>query len=105
MPQRLRALAAALAVAPALALVARPDAGRAQAQIGAVHCAPTPELAQVLERRFGVSRAGSGLRSPDQMMELWRDEAGDWALVARYAGGTSCILAMGAHWDAAEPQG
>jgi hypothetical protein len=94
-----------LALTLAAAIAALPGEGRAQAQLGAVHCAPTPELAQVLERRFGVSRAGGGLRSPDQMMELWRDEAGDWALVARYAGGTSCIVAMGAHWDAAEPQG
>ena len=101
MPQRRLALMAALA----LALGALPDEGRGQAQLGDIHCAPTPELAQVLERRFGVSRAGAGLRSPDQMMELWRDEAGDWALVARYAQGTSCIVAMGAHWDAAEPQG
>jgi hypothetical protein len=94
-----------LALSLVASLAAVPGVVRAQAQLGDVHCAPTPELAQVLERRFGVSRAGSGLRSPDQMMELWRDEAGDWALVARYAGGTSCILAMGAHWDAAEPQG
>lgn len=94
-----------LALAFAACLAAGPGAARAQAQLGEVHCAPTPELAQVLERRFGVSRAGGGLRSPDQMMELWRDEAGDWALVTRYAGGTSCIVAFGANWDADRPQG
>jgi hypothetical protein len=104
-PERPATRLAHFAVSLALAAAALPGVARAQAQMDEMHCAPTPELAQMLERRFGVRRAGSGLRSPDEMMELWRDEAGDWALVARYAQGTSCIVAMGAHWSGAEPQG
>jgi hypothetical protein len=32
-------------------------------------------------------------------MEVWTDEAGGWTLVVSYAHGTSCIVAMGEHWQ------
>jgi hypothetical protein len=99
---RLRPAAFALAL-PLLGLAA-PEAG-AQAQIADILCKPTQDMRQMLETRFGITRQGAGMRYPSQMMELWRDEAGEWALVARYATGTSCILAVGEAWHDPAPKG
>ncbi len=74
-------------------------------QLDDVHCQATPEMERNLERRFGATRQGAGMRSPDEVMELWSDRGGDWALVARYATGRSCIVAIGVHWDAAPEDG
>ena len=68
--------------------------------IGNLLCAPTDQMRRKLETQFGAQRQGSGVRSPEQLMELWaRPEDGEWTLVIAYASGTSCIVAMGEHWD------
>ncbi|MEO0381232.1 MAG: hypothetical protein AAF252_13260 [Pseudomonadota bacterium] len=66
--------------------------------IAEVICAPTPQLQTKLERQYGTQRTASGLRGPEQVMEVWTDARGDWIMVAAYASGTSCIVAMGEHW-------
>lgn len=89
-----------VATATALAAVS-PVGGAAETRLlGDAWCQATVELERMLERRLGATRHGAGLRGPDEVVELWRDPAGDWVLVARHAGGRSCILATGAHWDA-----
>ncbi|WP_299292452.1 hypothetical protein [uncultured Tateyamaria sp.] len=70
--------------------------------IAEVLCAPSHEMQKKLEQQFRSSRAATGMRSPDEMMEVWTDKRGDWAMVVRYAGGTSCIVAMGEHWEVTE---
>lgn len=50
-----------------------------------------------LERQFGAERTATGLRGREQVMEVWTDSRGDWAMVVRYATGTSCLVAMGEH--------
>lgn len=67
--------------------------------IADILCAPTKQMQQKLEQQFRSARAASGIRGPDQMMEVWTDKRGDWAMVVRYATGTSCIVAMGEHWE------
>lgn len=94
--------AAILASALLSLLVAGPAGAQ---QLDDVHCQATPEMERNLERRFGATRQGAGIRSPDEVMELWSDRGGDWALVARYATGRSCIVAVGAHWEGAPPGG
>ena len=66
--------------------------------IAEVLCAPTPQLQTKLERQNGTQRTSTGLRGPDEVMEVWTDASGDWTMVVRYASGTSCIVAMGEHW-------
>lgn len=85
----------------AIALAAlSPATGAAETRsLGDAWCQSTAELERVLERRLGVTRRGAGLRGPEEIVELWQDPAGDWVLVARHAGGRSCILATGAHWQ------
>ena len=51
-----------------------------------------------LTRQFGAKRTATGIRSPEQMMEVWTSKSGDWTMVMTYATGTSCIVAMGHDW-------
>ena len=68
--------------------------------IAEVLCEPTDKLHAKLTRQFGASREATGIRSPEQVMEVWTGKRGDWALVVTYATGTSCIVAMGEDWVA-----
>ena len=52
---------------------------------------------------MGEDRVLTGLRGPEQVMELWRSDRGDWTLVMRYASGQSCIVAMGEHLSQLAP--
>jgi len=71
----------------------------AQSPIAEVICEPTGDLTRKLERQFGETRQARGLRGREQIMEVWADANGDWTLVVTYASGTSCIVAMGEHWQ------
>ena len=85
-----------LALAPAPALATTP--------IAEVLCKPAGQMRDTLTQRFGSSRRATGLRGPEQMMELWSSErSGDWTLVISYADGKSCIVAMGQHLEIARP--
>ena len=70
----------------------------AKSPIAEVICEPTPALHQRLADRFGETRNATGIRGPDQIMEVWTDQRGGWTLVVTYATGTSCIVAMGEDW-------
>ena len=71
--------------------------------IADILCAPTKQMHDKLTRQFGENRAATGVRGPDQIMEVWTDRHGDWTLVVTYASGTSCIVAMGEHWAETTP--
>ncbi len=73
----------------------------ASSPIAEVVCDRTDALEKRLTSRMQSTREAMGLQGPGQVMEVWTDRDGDWTLVARYAGGTSCILAMGEAWEAA----
>ena len=77
----------------------------AQSPIAHMLCEPTRKMQQKLSRQLGETRRATGLRSPDQMMEVWKGAQGSWTLVLRYASGTSCIVAMGEHWEVAPENG
>lgn len=68
-----------------------------------VICAATPDIKQRLKLVYGAKQLGAGMFSPDQMMEVWVSDTGDWTLLRTYAGGTSCIVAMGEHFLLADP--
>ncbi|GIT94477.1 hypothetical protein JANAI62_11000 [Jannaschia pagri] len=71
----------------------------AAAQMSDVTCEDSARLAQKLTTVLGAERQGSGLRDPDTMVEVWVTEHNrDWVIVQSFANGTSCIVAMGAHW-------
>ncbi|GGG74142.1 hypothetical protein GCM10011415_23210 [Salipiger pallidus] len=61
-------------------------------------CEPGAHLTERLKTRHGAQLASTGLRSPDEIVELWTAPDGDWTMVIAYASGTSCIVAMGQNW-------
>ncbi len=96
---------AKLTVAACAALFLSSMPGLAQSPIAEVLCAPSQDMHAKLTRQFGEARRATGVRGPEQIMELWSSEtSGDWTLVISYASGTSCIVAMGEHLDMTRPE-
>ncbi|TQV67141.1 hypothetical protein [Aliiroseovarius halocynthiae] len=53
-----------------------------------------------MKNALGAERRGIGLRDPDTTLEVWVTlHSGDWLIIQNYANGTSCIVAMGEHWE------
>ena len=76
--------------------------GFAAAKMPDVSCDDSARLANMLTEVLGAERQGMGLRDPETMLEVWvTRRSGDWMIVQNYANGTSCIVAMGEHWEAA----
>lgn len=70
----------------------------AKSPIAEVLCEDTQKLTDKLVHQFGEKRTATGLRGPEQIVEIWTDRHGDWTMVVTYATGTSCIVAMGEEW-------
>lgn len=76
----------------------------AQAQMTDVSCDDSARMTQTLANVLGAERQGMGLRDPETMLEVWVTGInGDWIIVQNYANGTSCIVAMGEHWEGTLP--
>ena len=84
-----------------LMLLASPAA--AVSPIAEILCEPRERMERRLSQTFIATRSAVGVRSPDQVMEVWTDARGDWTLVMRYANGQSCIVAMGEDWMTVVP--
>ena len=70
------------------------------AQMADVSCDDSARLTQRLTQVMGAERHGMGLRDPETILEVWVTRRnGDWMIVQNYANGTSCIVAMGDHWE------
>lgn len=80
-------------------LLALLGSGAAANPIAEVLCDGTARLEERLKTRMNLTREASGLRGPDQILDIWTTPRGDWTLVASYASGQSCILAMGEAWQ------
>ena len=65
-----------------------------------VSCDDSSRMTQTLKEVMGAERQAMGLRDPETMLEVWvTARSGDWLIVQNYANGTSCIIAMGEHWE------
>jgi len=72
----------------------------AQARMSDVSCDDSVRMTETLKEVMGAERQGMGLRDPETMLEVWvTARNGDWLIVQNYANGTSCIVAMGEHWE------
>jgi hypothetical protein len=68
--------------------------------IASVICADREDMLRRLEVEYGASRQGWGLRGNGAVMEVWAvPSTGEWTLVQTYAGGQSCIVAIGENWE------
>ncbi len=73
---------------------------QATANLAEVICDDTTRLEEQLLMSVGAERQAQGLRAPDALIEIWIvPKNGDWTIVQNYANGTSCIVAMGEHWE------
>lgn len=71
------------------------------ARMADVSCDDSGRMLSMLTGVLGAERQGMGLRDPETMLEVWVTHAsGEWIIVQTYANGTSCIVAMGEHWEA-----
>ena len=71
-----------------------------QARMSDVICDDSARMIKTLKEIRGAKRQGMGLRDPETMLEVWVTvRNGDWVIVQNYANGTSCIVAMGEHWE------
>ena len=69
-------------------------------------CDDSARLQEQLTTIVGAEKQGFGMRDPEALLEIWIvPETGAWTVVQTYANGTSCIMAMGEHWQATLPQG
>ncbi|MGI3170496.1 hypothetical protein ACRARG_15200 [Pseudooceanicola sp. C21-150M6] len=84
-----------LALSIALVLSAAPLTAN---PIAEVICEPKARMEQKLATSLGSTRHSMGLRGPEQIVEVWTDQQGDWTMVITYATGQSCIVAMGESW-------
>ncbi|WP_439156511.1 hypothetical protein [Yoonia sp.] len=76
----------------------------AVAQMTDVSCDDSTRMAHMLTNALGADRQGMGLRDPETLLEIWVTERnGDWIIVQNYTNGTSCIVAMGEHWEGIVP--
>ncbi|MEM6589461.1 MAG: hypothetical protein AAF641_13525 [Pseudomonadota bacterium] len=70
------------------------------AEISDVSCDDRSRMTDTLKNVLGAERQGTGLRDPETLLEVWVARAsGDWIIVQNYSNGTSCIVAMGEHWE------
>lgn len=76
----------------------------AKAAISDVSCDDSTRIADMLTNVLGAERHGMGLRDPETLLEIWvTRQTGDWMIVQNYTNGTSCIVAMGDHWEGILP--
>ena len=74
----------------------------AQGRMSDLRCDDSQRLTQTLTTVLGAERRAMGLRDPDTMLEVWvENKSGDWMIVQNYSNGTSCIVAIGEHWEGA----
>jgi hypothetical protein len=72
----------------------------AEAQMTDVSCDDSTRMAHMLTNAQRAERQGRGLRDPETLLEIWvTARNGDWIIVQNYTNGTSCIVAMGEHWE------
>jgi hypothetical protein len=75
------------------------------ARLAEVICDDSARLENQLLVRHGAQKQGQGMRGPDAILEVWiAPSTGDWTVVQTYANGTSCIVAMGEHWEMFGPE-
>lgn len=67
--------------------------------IADVICEPTERMHIKMTEQMRSQKAAVGLRGREQIVEIWTDARGDWAMVIAYATGKSCIVAMGEDWQ------
>ena len=70
------------------------------AKMADVSCDDSARIYSTLKNEMGAERQATGLRDPETVLEVWvKRRNGEWVIVQNYTNGTSCIVAMGEHWE------
>lgn len=70
------------------------------AQLADVSCDDSARMTNTLKNVMRAERQGMGFRDRETMLEVWvAKKSREWIIVQNYANGTSCIVAMGDHWE------
>lgn len=70
------------------------------AKFSDLSCDDSSRMAQTLSEVVGAQRQGVGLRDPETILEIWVTRgSGEFLIVQNYSNGTSCIVALGEHWE------
>lgn len=79
--------------------------GLAHAKMSDLTCDDSARMLATLTEVLGAERHATGLRGPETILEVWvTRRSGEWMIVQSYANGTSCIVAMGEHWQGREAE-
>lgn len=77
----------------------------ALAQVSDLSCDDSARMNERLVDVFGATRQSTGLRDPETVLEVWvLPRNSEWLIVQNYSNGTSCIVAMGEHWEDDNPE-
>lgn len=93
--RRVKAVAAALVVASAIAAPALGGENRG----GAVKCAAHKAMVQLLTKKYSETPMGVGTVNQDRFMQLFVSERGSWTILVTKTNGESCIVAAGKNWE------
>lgn len=79
-------------------------AGTSPAAHAQTVCAPRDTVVERLSGSYGEGLAAGGLRSAEQVLEVWASpETGTWTVLVTRADGVSCVMASGTNWHQQEP--
>ncbi len=79
-------------------------AGSSGASSGAPRCIARGDALALLRDAYGESRTGYGLRSRDEVVEMFvSPETGSWTIVVTRTDGLTCLVASGARWERTSP--
>lgn len=93
----------AVALLPALAVLAVPD--DAAAQVAPNACHGTTEIAKRLLDRYGEEPVAMGIQSNGNLLQVYSsEEKGTWTVVTSTPTGMSCIVAAGTQWFNVPPK-
>lgn len=81
-------------------LVATGIAALGAPAIAAPHCAPRPQVLDILADRYGEGRRAIGIAADGSVMEIFAAPTGTWSLTVTLPDGRTCLVASGTAFEA-----
>lgn len=70
----------------------------------AANCAPRAQIIETLTTTYGERLVARGVQNSLSVIEVWAsDETGSFTVMISGAGGISCIVSAGRHWESVPP--
>jgi hypothetical protein len=99
MPRRARFLAVGL-LAVGAAVTAAPALAEDAAEPTTLACGDHDTVVDALRSRFGEHAVSRGLDTAGRLIQVFASaDTGTWTIIATRADGTSCVMAVGRHFE------